>query len=65
MISWFPKVCFFKCKLSRYGEAMFPFQREGVKYGLARGGRVLIGDQMGLGGGCESLHKLRWYPERL
>jgi SWI/SNF-related matrix-associated actin-dependent regulator 1 of chromatin subfamily A len=28
---------------------MFPFQREGVKYGLKRGGRVLLGDEMGLG----------------
>lgn len=26
-----------------------PFQREGVKFALARGGRCLIGDEMGLG----------------
>ena len=36
-------------------DAMFPFQREGVKFGLARGGRVLIGDQMGLGKTIQAL----------
>lgn len=30
-------------------EALFPFQREGVIYGLQRNGRCLIGDEMGLG----------------
>ncbi|KIZ01977.1 hypothetical protein MNEG_5987 [Monoraphidium neglectum] len=30
-------------------DRMMPFQREGVKFGLARGGRVLVGDEMGLG----------------
>ena len=30
-------------------EALFPFQREGVKFALRRGGRCLIGDEMGLG----------------
>ncbi len=28
---------------------MMPFQRAGVRFGLAAGGRVLIGDEMGLG----------------
>jgi SWI/SNF-related matrix-associated actin-dependent regulator 1 of chromatin subfamily A len=30
-------------------KALFPFQREGVAFALARNGRALIGDEMGLG----------------
>ena len=30
-------------------EKMYKFQIEGVKYGLSRGGRVMIADQMGVG----------------
>jgi len=30
-------------------QKLMPFQREGVRFALARGGRCLIGDQMGLG----------------
>jgi SWI/SNF-related matrix-associated actin-dependent regulator 1 of chromatin subfamily A len=30
-------------------DTMFEFQRTGVRYALARGGRALIGDEMGLG----------------
>lgn len=29
--------------------ALLPFQQEGVKWGLAHGGRVLIADEMGVG----------------
>ena len=29
--------------------ALLPFQRDGVLFGLRRGGRVLIGDEMGVG----------------
>ena len=29
--------------------ALLPFQREGVLFGLARGGRCLIADEMGVG----------------
>ena len=28
-------------------QKMMPFQREGVQFALAHGGRVLIGDEMG------------------
>ena len=42
---------------------MFPFQREGVKYGLSRGGRVLIGDQMGLGKTVQALALMSCYEE--
>eukprot|EP01050_Picozoa_sp_SAG11_P024642 SAG11_NODE_5312_length_1599_cov_4.756667_3_plen_147_part_00 len=30
-------------------KALYPFQREGVEFGLGKRGRVLIGDEMGLG----------------
>lgn len=30
-------------------KALMKFQEEGVKFGLARGGRVLIADEMGIG----------------
>ena len=42
---------------------MFPFQIEGVKYGLSRGGRVLIGDQMGLGKTVQALALISCYRE--
>ena len=42
---------------------MFPFQVEGVKYGLSRGGRVLIGDQMGLGKTVQALALISCYRE--
>ena len=29
--------------------ALLPFQREGVRYALRRGGRALIADEMGVG----------------
>lgn len=33
--------------------ALLPFQREGVRFGLARGGRCLIADEMGVVGAGE------------
>ena len=42
---------------------MFPFQREGVRFGLARGGRVLIGDQMGLGKTVQALALMACYRD--
>ena len=30
-------------------EALLPFQAEGVRYGLARRGRMLLADEMGVG----------------
>ena len=42
-------------------ESLFPFQEEGVKFGLARHGRVLIGDQMGLGKTVQALALMAAY----
>ena len=36
-------------------EALYPFQLDGVRYGLARGGRCLIADQMGVGKTIQAL----------
>jgi len=33
----------------RLQRTLFAFQREGVQFGVAHGGRVLLGDEMGLG----------------
>jgi hypothetical protein len=35
--------------------ALLPFQREGVRFGLLRGGRVLIADEMGVGKTLQAL----------
>ena len=35
--------------------ALLPFQKEGVKYGLRKEGRLLIADEMGLGKTVEAL----------
>lgn len=35
--------------------ALLPFQREGVRFGLARGGRCLIADEMGVVGWAAAL----------
>ncbi|KAJ1485867.1 P-loop containing nucleoside triphosphate hydrolase protein [Baffinella frigidus] len=40
-----------------------PFQKEGVKFGLARGGRVLIGDEMGLGKTLQAIAVAATYIE--
>jgi SNF2 family DNA or RNA helicase len=34
---------------SGLAHALLPFQREGVRFGLARAGRCLIADEMGVG----------------
>ena len=36
-------------------DALYPFQLEGVKFGLARGGRCLIADEMGVGKTIQAL----------
>eukprot|EP00899_Mesostigma_viride_P005787 jgi/Mesvir1/15209/Mv06441-RA.1 len=36
-------------------DALLPFQLEGVRYGLSRGGRCLIGDEMGIGKTIQSI----------
>lgn len=41
----------------KLAENLMPFQRAGVQFALQRGGRVLIGDEMGLGGAA-LLHAL-------
>ena len=35
--------------------ALLPFQKEGVKYGLEKQGRLLIADEMGLGKTVQAL----------
>jgi len=40
-----------------------PFQREGVEFGLARGGRCLLADEMGLGKTLQALTIAAQYPE--
>ena len=39
---------------------LFPYQREGVRFGLSRGGRVLIGDEMGLGKTLQVVRVFVW-----
>jgi len=36
-------------------DSLMPFQKEGVRYGLARGGNILLADDMGLGKTLQSL----------
>ena len=36
-------------------DTLMPFQREGVRYGLDRGGNILLADDMGLGKTLQSL----------
>eukprot|EP00928_Gymnodinium_smaydae_P085519 TRINITY_DN68_c2_g2_i1.p1 TRINITY_DN68_c2_g2~~TRINITY_DN68_c2_g2_i1.p1 ORF type:complete len:773 (+),score=172.47 TRINITY_DN68_c2_g2_i1:254-2572(+) len=40
---------------SRGGQQLLPYQLQGVGFGLANGGRVLIGDEMGLGKTVQAL----------
>lgn len=40
---------------------MFPFQVEGVKSAIARGGKILIGDEMGLGKSLQALAVASYY----
>ena len=44
-------------------DAMFEFQRLGVKYVIARQGRALIGDEMGLGKTVQAIALLACYSE--
>lgn len=36
-------------------EALYPFQKEGIKFGVKHFGRVLIGDEMGVGKTIQAL----------
>jgi len=42
-------------------DQLMPFQREGVLYGVSRGGRVLIADDMGLGKTVQALALASYY----
>lgn len=42
---------------------MFPFQREGVKFGIRRQGRCMIADEMGLGKTVQALGIAGWFKE--
>ena len=44
-------------------KALLPFQREGVKYGLEKEGRLLIADEMGLGKTLQALCVAYKYKE--
>lgn len=43
------RYCKFKEKYKSFSDKLLPFQHEGLKFGLLRGGRVLIADEMGVG----------------
>lgn len=45
--------------------ALLPFQREGVRFGLARGGRMLLADEMGVGKTVQAIALLACYQARL
>ena len=40
------------------------FQRAGVRFGLSRGGRILIGDEMGLGKTVQAVALLAAYRDK-
>ena len=42
-------------------ENLMPFQREGVEYGVSRGGRILLADDMGLGKTVQALALASYY----
>lgn len=42
-------------------QSLFPFQVEGVKTAIARGGKILIGDEMGLGKSLQALAVASYY----
>ncbi|GJP85186.1 hypothetical protein CLOP_g15294 [Closterium sp. NIES-67] len=41
--------------------ALLPFQREGVKFAVQRGGRCLIADEMGVGKTIQAIAAAAWY----
>jgi hypothetical protein len=43
--------------------ALLPFQREGVRFGLARGGRCLLADEMGVGKTVQAIALAACYQE--
>ncbi|GFR52842.1 hypothetical protein Agub_g15469, partial [Astrephomene gubernaculifera] len=43
--------------------ALMPFQRQGVEFGLARGGRCLIADEMGVGKTVQAIALASCYEE--
>ncbi|CAD7923697.1 unnamed protein product, partial [Amoebophrya sp. A120] len=45
--------------------AVLPYQREGFAIALQRGGRVLFGDEMGLGKSLQALMTIDYYAEDL
>ena len=44
--------------------ALLPFQRAGVRYGLARRGRMLLADEMGVGKTVQAIALLACYQAR-
>ena len=40
---------------------LLPFQKEGINFGISRGGRVLIADDMGLGKTIQALGIAQFY----
>ncbi|KAJ7564591.1 hypothetical protein O6H91_02G024600 [Diphasiastrum complanatum] len=48
------------CKLKR---SLLPFQMEGVRYGLQRGGRFLLADEMGVGKTIQAIATAACYKE--
>lgn len=43
-------------------ERLFPFQQEGVRFGVKAGGRVLLADEMGLGKTCQAICIASCFP---
>ncbi|KAK0416854.1 hypothetical protein QR680_012719 [Steinernema hermaphroditum] len=42
-------------------EKLFPYQREGLKFGIEKNGRVMIADEMGLGKSIQALAVAKYY----
>ena len=45
-------------------KSLMEFQRTGVRFGLSRGGRILIGDEMGLGKTVQAVALLAAYRDK-
>merc|ERR1711915_718973 len=50
--------------MEKLPEKVLPYQREGIRYALMKSGRVLFGDEMGLGKSLQALFTLEFYRER-